>query len=176
MVQFINNSQSYILECGRKLGYSLKIIEHDLNSDNCEDRSNILGVSLRDIVKSLYFCSNGTFIGVILPGDFPRVEPKNLFPEILGMSKSKANKYSLKRVPSGMSYGTCTPFPEKELIPEEIEFLLVWNGSIERTVYSALGGEDDLSHRLSLQLPSYDSIYQILIKEFGNNVVKSFNL
>ena len=172
MIQLIDTSQSYVLERGQELEYNLEIIEHDVRSDSCEDRAELLGVSVGDVARSLYFGRNGNFIGVVVPGDFPRVSPKNLFPEVLGMSRSQANKYSLRRIPTGMSYGTCTPFAKRELVGKEIEHLLIWNNGTERKVYTALGGEDEESHRVSLQLPSYDAIYQILVHEFGDNIVK----
>src|SRR3989344_5405128 len=118
----LHPEQSYVFEIAEKLGIGMKILPtHRIPTTSCQEKLNLLreNPSFKDwildrIVKALYFQKNGsTLIGIITPELDRNPNQKQIFPRVLGMSKSKAERYwpRTDRVPTGMIYGTCRPFP-----------------------------------------------------------------
>ncbi len=174
MIQnILSASQSYIQKRAEELNYRINLIEHETQSATCEERAALLGISPERVVRSLYFSCQEKYIGVILPGSFGKIQPRDLFPTLFGMSKSQANRYSLQKTPQGMKFGTCTPFPQEEIVATKMDHLLIYNHRTKETpIYAAAGGESESAERISLVLPSYKAIYEILAAEFGCEKVK----
>ena len=174
--------QSYVFEIAGALGIEVKILPpHRIPTTSCKEKLNLLqeDPSFKDwtldrIVKALYFSRNGLpFIGVITPEFNKNIEPKDIFPVPLKMSRGRAENYRIdrSRVPNGMKWGTCAPFPLESSMGTEISDLIVisYSSIDDKLVDISVGGTDEKSFRTSIHLP-YGAIYQILKRKFPNNV------
>ena len=179
--QGLHPEQGYVFEIARELGVTLKILQHAKPTASCQEKLNLLQENsdfkdwtLNMIVKALYFHRNGgPLIGIITPELNRNPNPREIFPKLLGISKSKAEKYWAKpdRVPKGMMIGTCSPFPLASSMGSEISDLIVTSPQSidDKLVDISVGGLDEISFRTSMHLP-YGAIYQILKRQFGERV------
>ena len=171
--------QNYVFEIARELGIEIKPLDHKEPTRSCKEKLNLLqeDSSFRDwtlerIVKALYFSrNNNPLIGIITPELDKNPNHRKIFHEVLGMSKSNAERYWPNKVPTGMVYGTCTPFPLESGMGTEISDLIVISHSSidDKLVDISVGGTDEKSFRTSIHLP-YGAIYQILRRQFGDRV------
>jgi hypothetical protein len=179
----LHEEQDYIFEISNEKGIDLKIVYHTKPTISCEEKLLLLkeenpefkNWTLERIVKALYFSrNNDPYIGVITPEFKKLINPKEIFPIALGMSRGKAERYWInpKKVPKGMCWGTCTPFPLESSISEnEIEriIFLDYPEIREKTVNISVGGDTKEAFQTSIHLP-YISIYEILKEKFPDYV------
>lgn len=177
----LHEEQQYVFEIAKKLGIEPKLIYHERPTISCSEKLDLLKENSRfknwtldRIVKAVYFQKNNhPFIGVVTPEFGTNIRPREIFPGPLGISKSKAEKYWVdpNRVPKGMSWGTCTPFPLSSTMDSEISDIIFINfPSInDQLVDISIGGINKESFVTSMHLP-YLGIYQILKKQFGERV------
>ncbi len=128
-----NGEKRYVLDIAARLGYELELVKHPEGAHTCEERAKVLGVRIANVVKSIYFSHESEYIGVICSGDTKRIVPRDIFSAMLGISRSKANKYLVRenRMPKGMSYGCCTPFPLESSLEAEVKNLIFVPSGVE---------------------------------------------
>ena len=176
----LNKEQSYVLEIAEEQGIELKILSHQRPTKSCKEKLDLLGENsqfkdwtLDRIVKALYFSrNNDPYIGVITPEFERRVEAKVIFPKVLEISRSSAERYWVdpNHVPMGMSWGTCTPFPLVSSMGKEIKDIIILDyprindGLVDISIG---GGVEAL--KTSMHLP-YNAIYEILRRKFGDRI------
>ena len=91
------------------------------------------------------------------------------------MSRKKAKGYQVnpKNTPTGMSWGTCTPFALSSTIGEDKEIgnLIFYEDSkiSNKLVDISIGGNGRKMHQISMHLP-YKSIYEILTEQFKDRI------
>ncbi|GIU68544.1 MAG: hypothetical protein KatS3mg001_394 [Candidatus Pacearchaeota archaeon] len=177
----LHPEQDYVFEIAKKKSIDLRIIYHTKPTISCEEKLSLLKEEnpeflewdITQIVKALYFCKNDDpYVGVITPEFKKLVSPKDIFPSILGISKGKAERYWInpKKVPRGMCWGTCTPFPlESSILEKEISdiIFLDYKDLRNKTVNISVGGETKEAFKTSIHIP-YISIYEILREKFGS--------
>ena len=180
--QMLHEEQKYVFEIARELGYELKLIRHERPTISCAEKldllkenSNFLDWTLDRMIKALYFSRDGyPFIGVITPEFGRNVKPKDIFPRDL-ISRGKAERYWVdsKHTPTGMSWGTCTPFPLVSSIGKgrEISDLIIIDHPPinDKLVDISIGGTEKEMFEISMHLP-YRTIYEILTQQFGNRI------
>ena len=98
---------------------------------------------------------------------------KKVISDALGISKSKAKRYSFRGTPEGMEVGTCSPFPYKRSMDEEIsDLILIDHPDIaDKLVDISIGGYGDRFHKISAHL-TYKTISDILSDTFGDKFHK----
>jgi len=114
---------------------------------------------------------SGHKIGIVAPGSIEKLKTKKIIKETLGLSGKESAQYIFSTPPSGMEYGTCTPFPKKSTMSSEIDAIIVIDKpSIDDKVVSiSIGGCGETAHKTKAHL-SYSSIYEILKQEFPDKV------
>lgn len=179
----LHEEQNYVFERAKELGIELKILHHKEQTTSCREKLGLLNKNpklvkkwtLGRIVKALYFSRNNQpYIGVITPEFGINVEPKKIFPEVLGISNSTAERYRVNtnHVPIGMSWGTCTPFPLISSMDEEeiSDLIIIAHPKInDELVDISVGGIKMEDREISMHL-KYKSIYEILRRRFGNRI------
>ena len=177
----LNEEQSYVVEIAEELGVRTKFISHKNPTISCAEKLALLRQdedyadwTLDRIVKALYFNRNGgPFVGIITPEFGRRVDQKQILRKALGISGSQAERYHVhpRRVPNGMTWGTCTPFPLSSSVGNEISDLVVINHEPirDKLVDISVGGTDKEKYRLSMHLP-YKAIHKILAGKFGDRI------
>src|ERR1044071_3798942 len=113
----LHREQSYVTEIAVQLGIGFHLKYHAIATNTCFEKAALLESWPVDrVIKAVYFRAGHHVVGVITP-EFghhvsARIPVKELFPSALGMSRKQASYYSCNGyVPTGMCYGTCTPFP-----------------------------------------------------------------
>ena len=89
------------------------------------------------------------------------------------MSRREAKRYWVdpKHLPTGMSWGTCTPFPLVSSIGGEISDLVIidYPPINNKLVDISIGGTEKEMFETSMHLP-YRKIYEILTQKFENRI------
>ncbi len=177
----LHKEQQYIFKIGESLGYESKLVYHTRPTITCAEKLDLLRESpefndwtLDRIVKALYFSKNGLpFVGVVTPEFERNVNPKDIFPKILGMSRSKSERYWINSalVPSGMIWGTCSPFPLISSMGVEIkDIIFLGHPPIrDKLVDVSVGGQSKEMFQTSMHIP-YQAIYEILREQFGERI------
>lgn len=158
-------------------------MEHKRPTISCEEKLELLKEDLQfsnwgleQIIKCLYFHRNEEqFIGVITPAINRTINIKEIFYEVLRISRKKAKGYHVnpKNTPTGMSWGTCTPFALSSTIGEDKEIgnLIFYEHSkiSNKLVDISIGGNGRKMHQISMHLP-YKAIYEILAEQFKDRI------
>ena len=177
----LHEEQNYVFEIGKALGYELKLVHHKRPTISCAEKLDLLKEDLNfsewtldRIVKALYFSRNNSpFIGIITPEFNKNIEPRKIFPKVLEISNGIAERYWIdpNRVPNGMNWGTCTPFPLVSSVGTEISDLIFLDHSLimDKLVDISVGGTGKEMFQTSMHIP-YIAIYEILRRQFGNSV------
>ena len=177
----LHKEQEYISRIGKILGYEPRLLHHERPTISCAEKLDLLKENpgfadwtLDRIVKALYFSRNGSLmVGVIIPELEKNVKPKDIFPEALGISKSIAERYwvSQTKVPNGMCWGTCTPFPLSSSMGTEIsDIIFLEHKSIRnKLVDISIGGTGKEMFQESMHIP-YIAIYEILKEQFWDKI------
>lgn len=141
---------------------------HDRYTSSCEDKAEVAGIERENVLKVVFFEHESKVYCVALP-DEGDIDRKELFTKLLGISKTAAKNIGMaKKLPEGMSYGTCTPFFTPENI-DEVSMVLLASAEPQRIVDVSLGGANTESRKCSLQM-RYRDIIQMLTDEFGDKV------
>ena len=177
----LHEEQAYVFETARELGYEPKIVSHERPTISCVEKLDLLKENpkfsewtLDQMIKVLYFTRNHQpFIGLITPELGKNVRQHEIFPRVLGISKTESRKYWVdpKSVPSEMSWGTCTPFPLESSFGTEISDLIVIDHPPirDKLVDISIGGSTKEMFKTSMHL-QYGAIYEILRKTFTDRV------
>lgn len=177
----LHEEQRYVFEIARELGVEPKILHLARPTISCAEKLDLLKENpgfvdwtLDRIVKALYFSRNSLpFIGIITPEFERNIKPKGIFPKTLEMSRGNAERYWInpEKVPKGMIWGTCSPFPFTSSVGAEISDLIFLDHPPirDRLVDISVGGSSKEMFQTSMHIP-YITIYEILRKQFGNLV------
>jgi len=177
----LHPEQNYVFGIAKELGVELKILHLSRPTISCAEKLDLLKENsdfkdwtLDRIVKALYFSRNSSpFIGVITPEFERNVIPKGIFPKTLEMSRGRAERYWInpEKVPKGMIWGTCSPFPFTSSVGTEISDLIFLDHSPirDRLVDISVGGSSKEMFQTSMHI-SYIAIYEILKQQFGNRI------
>ena len=175
----LHPEQQYVDDIARKLGIEYTVLKHDRATVTCAEKAGLLGWNVERVVKALYF-HTGNFddalIGIITP-EFGVLDHRKIISKALGMDTKTAYRYSTNGfMPSGMSKGTCTPFPTESAMEKEIGQLVIIThpAVVEHVVDISLGDHFDEPHKTSMHI-SYDGIHKILKEKFGDRIVKYTN-
>ena len=178
----LHPEQEYVFEIAKGLGIVPRILNHTRPTVSCAEKLELLKEespaeyydwTLDRIVKTLYLGENGSgngkLIGIITP-EIGKIKQHEILSSILGISKTQARNYwvSTNRVPRGMSFGTCTPFPLESTVGSEISHLIVMDHDStkrDREVNISVGGVEKEAFTTSMHLP-YRAIYSILLRKF----------
>lgn len=179
----LHQEQKYILEIGKELKVNTKILHHKRPTISCEEKLELLKEkskfsdwNLEQIVKCLFFSKNDEqFIGVITPSSNKYIDTKELFLQVLGITRKKAKGYWInpKNTPTGMSWGTCTPFPLTSTLgnKKEIGNIIFYDyPEIDKKIVDiSIGGNDKKMLQVSMHI-QYKAIYDILTEKFGERI------
>ena len=190
----LHPEQQYVFEIAKGLGIVPRILNHTRPTVSCAEKLELLKEespaeyydwTLDRIVKTLYLGENGSgngkLIGIITP-EIGKIKQHEILSSILGISKTQARNYlvSTNRVPRGMSFGTCTPFPLESNIATErgkiagfliVDYKPIWNEDVNISI----GGPEKTGLRTSMHLP-YWVIPEILKRQFGEDRMRLFKL
>lgn len=158
-------------------------MHHKKPTISCEEKLELLkkdsqfsNWKLEQIIKCMYFSRNEEqFIGVIIPGDKKYIKTSDLFSITLSISRKKAKAYWVNKenTPTGMSWGTCTPFALSSTIGEDKEIgdLIFYDYPKinNKIVDISIGGNGKEMHQVSMHLP-YKAIYDILAEQFKDSI------
>lgn len=181
--QALQPGQSYVAEAASDLGLELKAAQHEVATDTCFEKAELLGwEDAARVVKAVFFYKGEDLYGFIFPElgteEDPRyIERKETLPKVLGVSRKQAKSFHNSYCPDGMEYGTCTPFVLEDSFEHDkdkkIKRLFVHDiPSLDSEVVDiSIGGEGEEAHKTSLHL-QYGSIYDILKHQFGEKVEK----
>ena len=170
----LHEEQMYVADIASKLGIQFEIKVHPYPTKTCREKAELLGGwPLDRIVKAVYFCDGGPFIGVVVPG-VGRIDQKDVLTRAdPSLTWDKACGYSTKSVPRGMRCGTCTPFPLESLVGSEIGRIVFcsYQPVEDKVVDISLGGCDEYAMKLSMHI-QYGDICRILRHKFGDSIVR----
>lgn len=145
-----------------------EVLFHDRYTSSCEDKAEVAGIRQENVLKVVFFEHGSKLYCIALP-DEGDVDKKELFPKLLGISRSAAKNISLaKKLPEGMSYGTCTPFFTGSSI-DEVEMVMLADVDRKRMVDVSIGGQNTESRKVSLKM-RYGDVFDMLSGEFGDKV------
>jgi prolyl-tRNA editing enzyme YbaK/EbsC (Cys-tRNA(Pro) deacylase) len=170
----LHEEQRYIDELSRKLGFSYCLREHESATSTCHEKASLLGWPVDRVVKALYLHTgdfNDGLVGIITP-ETGKIDMKDILMKGLGFSLEQAKRFGVNGyTPSGMSKGTCTPFPKESVMSQEISHLIiVRHAPIEHELVDiSMGDEFPAPHKVSMHI-SYNAIRSILEARFPGQV------
>jgi hypothetical protein len=179
----LNERQFYVAELGEKLGIEIKAVKHEISTDTCFEKADLLGWSVNRVIKAVFFGGGGKLYGLICPELGTR--DKNFYfnkhdlGEILGKTNKQIKNFHNSICPDGMERGTCTPFvPETAFEYDGFTFPLDKifihdSPEIDKELVDiSIGGYGGEAHKVSLHL-KYEDIYHILKDKFNDKVDKT---
>ena len=129
MIQ-LHPEQQYVDDIAKRLGIEYSIRKHDKATVTCTEKAELLGWNVERVVKALYFHTGNfddSLIGVITP-ETGKLDAQTILSKALGMDMKIAKRYTTNGyTPSGMSKGTCSPFPTESAMEKEIGQLVIVN-------------------------------------------------
>lgn len=180
--------QEYILDYSEKFEKDIKAVEHEIATDTCFEKADLLGWAPINIVKCVFLSGKeGKFYGFVAPELGERRNSPLRFDnqQIAKIFNKKTMKQmgnlSNSMVPLGMEKGTCTP-----LVPDyyfngdgfigSLEKIFVYDSSKlnKELVDISIGGYGKEAHKISVHL-NYEDIYGCLNWKFPGKIEK-FNL
>jgi hypothetical protein len=167
----LHQEQVYVTDIARAKGIPLSVERHAYATSTCKEKAELLGWAQERVVKALYFRYGDHIVSIVVPDGGP-IRPKDILPEVLGVSRRVAKRYCLADpLPSGMERGTCTPFVYVSSIGSEVSNIIIADvPGLEQTLVDvSLGGTGEQAHLHSLHLP-YGGISTILEEQFPNRV------
>ena len=187
MLKYVNlesvlcNGKEYVAKLSKELGLDVFAVKHNIATDTCFEKAELLNWSAKRIVKAIYLSNRDHIYGFVFPElgikDYvQKIKTKDIS-RVLGISGKKAKKYSNSYCPESMEKGTCTPFvtstnfncsQEKPLRKIFIHDIPSLN---KEFVDISIGGYGEEAHKISLHL-SYGSIYEILNYKFEGRIEK----
>ena len=168
----LHEEQAYVTKLARQFGLVAELQHHNEVTNTCYEKAKLLGWDPERVIKTVYFFNGEEAIGVITPELGRKIDQKNLFSEVLNISRRQAGRYLINGyVPPGMNPGTCTPFPLESTVGSEIGRLIFMDHPpIEKQLSNvSIGGEGEEAHKVSMHI-RYGGIFEILKEHFGDNV------
>lgn len=174
----LGEEQRYVADAVRALEVQIKAVRHDKATDTCFEKAAILGWPARRIVKAVFLHDEDKMYGFVFPElgtDKPvYLSSKEVLPRILDITRSQAKSYRNGICPSGMEFGTCTPFvPERELETPDARLKQIFIHhlpSLEAELVDiSIGGFGPEAHKTSVHLP-YGAIHDILRYRFREKI------
>ena len=175
----LNQEQAYVFKNAIWLGIERRIIPHKRETESCNEKLTLLRENPRfkswkqdRIIKVIYLSlEDSPLIGIISQEFGKPIETRKILRSVFKQEIYNLNKYqiNLKRIPKGMTWGTCTPFPFTSSMGEgkEISDLIIYDHpSINKKLVDVSVGGDKEGKLASMHLP-YEGIYRILVKQFG---------
>jgi len=190
MMEYINlesalqEGQRYVAQAASELRIDVKALRHDVATDTCHEKAELLGWDdVERVVKAVFFYKGKDLYGFIFPElgseEDPRhIDKKETLPKILGVSRKQAKSFHNAYCPEGMEYGTCTPFVLEGSFDDDKDkqlrkiFIHDYKRIDEETVDISIGGKGEDAHKTSLHL-TYSGIYNILRHKFGDRIEKA---
>jgi len=177
----LDESQFYVAETSEEFGLDVKAVKHDVATDTCYEKANLLGWESERVVKSVFLYKGAKFYAFVIP-ELDRTLDNNLIKRIFSSNKKiKKQMIGLRnsRCPFGMEKGTCTPFvpdyyfDEGDYYTGFLEKIFIHDiPKLEKEIVDiSIGGEGENYHKISLHLP-YGNIYKILNYKFGERIQK----
>jgi hypothetical protein len=166
----------YITDIGQRLGIESKLVVHSISTITCAEKAQLLGWDVSRVVKALYFHTgdyNDEMIGIITP-EFGNIDFKKIISETLRMDVKRAKRYfSNGYMPTGMSKGTCSPFPRESVMGKEVSDLIIIDYPELDEIVVDISIGDDVSEpfKTSMHIP-YRGIHSILREKFGERIYK----
>ncbi|MBS3076934.1 hypothetical protein J4233_01545 [Candidatus Pacearchaeota archaeon] len=182
--QALHGNQMYVVEAAGVLGIDVRAVRHDVATDTCFEKAELLGWLPTRVVKAVFFHRGGEMHGFVFPelGVWKPtyLDTRVVLPTLLGVSRSRAKDYRNHICPEGMEFGTCTPFVFEDSFAElggrlSGVFIHEIPGLDAETVDISIGGFGDVAHRTSVHLP-YSGIHKILEYKFGGERIKRARL
>jgi hypothetical protein len=177
----LQTGQFYVVEARDKFGINVKAIKHEVATDTCFEKADLLGWDFERIVKAVFFHKKDISYGLIFPElgerDFPSHITKEIISEVFNITKTQAKKFKNSYCPNGMEYGTCTPFILEDSFEKGLERIFIYDYPElnNKLVDISIGGEGEEAHKISLHL-KYEDIYKILKYQFGDRIEKFNNI
>ncbi|MCL5018197.1 MAG: hypothetical protein M1416_00305 [Candidatus Pacearchaeota archaeon] len=178
----LNGRQFYVAELSEKFGIEIRAVRHDVATDTCFEKAELLGWPADRIVKAIFVHKDEDFYGFVFPElgkESPRhLDIKETLPKVIDVSKKQAKDFRNSYCPDGMEYGTCTPFvledsfSERKIKKLRKIFIHEMNYQESSLADISIGGFGENAHKTSLHI-GYSDIYKILKENFGDRIVKT---
>jgi hypothetical protein len=173
----LNAKQYYVVELSKKLGIEIKSVKHKEVTSTCFEKAGILGWEPERIIKAIFFHHDEDIYGFVFPElgkEYPlKIDIKEVLPRLINISKKQAKNFKNSYCPSGMEYGTCTPFVFEDEFNKvnglEKIFIHDYSKIDKELVDISIGGFGDEAHKISLHL-KYKDIFIILKNKFGDRI------
>ena len=171
----LQKGQEYILESGK----NIKVVEHEVATNTCFEKAELLKWKPERIIKTTFFCKEDKTYGFVFPElgvkNNPQYIDKQIISDVFRITKSQAKKFRNSYCPEGMEYGTCTPFVLENNFKQGLENIFICDlHFLEKEIVDiSIGGKEEHYHKLSLHL-KYKDIWDILYSKFGTKI-KKFN-
>jgi len=174
--------QIYVAELSEELGLDVKVVKHNIATNTCFEKADLLGWESNRVVKAIFFGGEGNLYGLVCPELGTREKPlyfkKIHLGKILGRTKKQMKNFYNSFCPDGMEHGTCTPFVSENLfeddgftLPLEKIFIHDIPKLNNELVDISIGGYGKDAHKVSLHIP-YEDIYNVLDYKFGDRIKK----
>lgn len=178
----LNAGQYYVAELSEKLEIEIKAVKHEIATNTCFEKADLLGWEPKRIVKAIFFHRSEEVYGFIFPElgkEYPlKIDIKEVLPKVINISRKQAKSFANSYCPSGMEYGTCTPFVFEDEFNKANGLEKIFIHDVpeinQKLVDISLGGYGEEAHKVSLHL-KYGDIYNILTNKFLNKI-KRINL
>ncbi len=180
----LDGRQFYVAEISEKLGINVKAVRHDIVTNTCFEKLDILddSWSADRIVKAVFFGTNGNLYGLVFPELGTRENQRRIkktdLGRAVGLTKKQINGFYNSILPEKMEMGTCTPFVLEDAFNREDDGYMIPLKKIiiyeplrtdNRVIDISIGGYGDEAHKTSLQLPA-DGMCKIMRSKFGENI------
>ena len=171
----LHHEQRYVSDIAYARNIPVELKLHPQATVSCAEKAALLHWDVSRIVKALYYHTGdyANLIGIITPETGP-LDSTKIFMSALHLDKKAAKRYNANGfMPSGMSKGTCTPFPKESVLQSEISHLIILDKPAldDMIVDISVGDEFPEPFKVSMHLP-YRGIYEILSNRFGSDIVR----
>ncbi len=63
----LQEGQEYVAELGEEFGIDIKAMKHDIATDTCFEKADLVGWSVDRIVKAVFFAGGESLYGLVFP-------------------------------------------------------------------------------------------------------------
>jgi len=170
----MHSEQLYITKIADRLGVRYKIVHHDIATITCKEKADLLRWPVDRIIKAIYLHPGDySALTAIVAPELGRLDYQKIISKSLGITPMVASNYTNGYMPTGMSRGTCTPFPRESSMVSEIEKIIVYDYPKidEELVDISLGDDFEDPFKVSMHI-SYKGIREILQEQFREKIVE----
>ncbi|MBI2572867.1 hypothetical protein HYV86_03335 [Candidatus Woesearchaeota archaeon] len=167
----LHPEQEYVYRHAADLGIQPRFYIHETATEGkTKVRTLPEGIT---VVCAYYFGLEGRFIGVVTACEPRRLSQRDLFSQVLGISRAQGKRYDLRAgTPKGMDRETCTPWMYHSSAEHEIQALIIDEGlDALASVDISIGGSGEEAQRTSMHLRG-EGVYTILQREFGTERIR----